>query len=117
MKKRESITLSFCEKCGEKVFSRGKSCSGCGTLPFQWDRNFYDEFEISESEFYEKLGEENWVEYEDWIEKSLQWNYCKDCGKPKEEISKYDDDYVDEETGEVITNNTHPCNPNSPLFE
>jgi predicted amidophosphoribosyltransferase len=53
MEKRESITLLFCEKCGEKVSSRDESCSGCGTLPFQWDRNFYDEFEISESEFYE----------------------------------------------------------------
>ena len=72
MEKRKSITLSFCEKCGEKVFSRDETCSRCGTLPYQWDRNFFEEFDVSQPELIKKLGEENWEEYEEWIEKSLQ---------------------------------------------
>ena len=34
-----------------------------------------------------------------------------------EEVTKYDDDYVNEENGEVVTTNNHPCNPDSPSFE
>jgi ribosomal protein L37E len=117
MGKRESITLSFCEKCGEKVFSRDKSCSGCGTLPYQEDRDFRNENNIPLESFFDDWSEELMEKLNFWCDIETEIHYCKDCGKPKEEISKYDDDYVDEETGEVITNNTHPCNPNSPLFE
>jgi hypothetical protein len=45
-------------------------------------------------------------------------NYCKDCGKSVEEVRKFDfNDIVNEDTGEVTSENNHPCNPNSPIFE
>jgi hypothetical protein len=36
----------------------------------------------------------------------------------KEPIERFNEKYiVDENTGEVITENNHPCNPDSPMFE
>ena len=50
------------------------------------------------------------------IKEPFNISYCKDCGVKMEEVEKYDDDVINEENGEVITTNNHPCNTNSPLY-
>jgi hypothetical protein len=115
MEERVSITLSFCEKCGSKVSSRNEVCSNCKTLPYQFDRSFFDEGEFSTKEVGE-WGKEINQKFDDWVEQGFEINYCKDCGKKLEDLVEYNNDYVSEETGEVITTNNHPCNNDSPLF-
>ena len=116
MEERVSITLSFCEKCGSKVSSRNEVCSNCGTLPYQEDRKFFDENNYPINEVGEWSDELN-QKFDEWVEQGTTINFCKDCGKDIKEILKYDDDFINEETGEVITTNNHPCNPDSPMFE
>lgn len=117
MKKREPVSISYCEKCGSKVSSRDEVCSNCGTLPYQDDRNFQRENSIPDDLFLDDWSEEIKEKFDVWVESETEVNYCKDCGKGMDEVSKYDDDFVNEDTGEVITTNDHPCNPNSPIFE
>jgi hypothetical protein len=117
MEERVSITLSFCEKCGSKVSSRNEVCSKCGTLPYQDDRKFFDENNYPIEDVGEWSDELN-QKFDDWVEKGTTINFCKDCGMSVEEVEKFNfNDIVDENTGEVITENNHPCNPNSPIFE
>jgi ribosomal protein L37E len=88
-------SLSFCENCGQKVFSRNDNCT-CGYLPIQNDNSL---LEINSNLIfpYEK-------------------KYCKDCGKSIELISDFKEDIVNEETGEVITVFPHFCNLKSPTY-
>jgi hypothetical protein len=117
MKIRESISISYCEKCGSKVSGRDEVCSNCGTLPYQDDRNFKNENNIPDDVYIDDWSDEINEKFDRWIEVDTEVKFCKDCGKRMEEVRKYDDDYVNEESGEVITTNNHPCNPNSPIFE
>ncbi len=117
MKNRESVSLSYCEKCGSKVSSRDVVCSKCGTLPFQDDRRFKSENNISDDSYIEDWSDEILEKFDLWVEKDTKVNFCKDCGKKMVEVVKYDDDFVNEDTGEVVTTNNHPCNPDSPIFE
>lgn len=96
---RLDVSLSYCENCGSKVTSRDNKCS-CGFLPIQDDIGF-DEWKTDE---------------EGLIKEPFNISYCKDCGVKMEEVEKYDDDVINEENGEVITTNNHPCNTNSPLY-
>jgi len=115
MEERVSITLSFCEKCGSKVSSRNEVCSNCGTLPYQEDRKFFDENNYPINEVGEWSDELN-QKFDDWVEHGTTINFCKDCGKKLEDLVEYDNHIINEETGEVITTNNHPCNNDSPLF-
>lgn len=117
MKNRESVSLSYCEKCGSKVSSRDEVCSSCGTLPFQDDREFKSEHNIPDDSYIEDWSDEITDKFDLWVEVGTNVNYCKDCGKKMEEVIKYDDHFVNEDSGEVITTNNHPCNPDSPIFE
>ncbi len=117
MKKREPVSISFCEKCGTKVSSRNELCSNCGVLPYQDDRVFRVEHNIPDELHYDDWSDELYQKFDEWCETTLDILYCKDCGKEMEEVKKYDDDFVNEDTGEVITTNDHPCNPDSPIFE
>ena len=118
MEERVSITLSFCEKCGSKVSSRNEVCSKCGTFPYQDDRNFRTESNIPDELHYDDWSDELYKKFDEWLESSNVVNYCKDCGMSVEEVEKFDFNViVDENTGEVISENNHPCNPNSPIFE
>ena len=118
MKKREPVSISYCEKCGSKVSSRDVNCSNCGTLPFQDDRKFELEFEVPIGVHPNDWSDELFKKYSDWLNNFYEINYCKDCGMSVEEVRKFDfNDIVDENTGEVTSENNHPCNPNSPIFE
>jgi len=123
MRERDPISISYCEKCGTKVSSRDELCSKCGTLPFQDDRYYSDEIKDELYPNIDYLNEEQSKKYEEWyLEKFDEWyetnqrNYCKDCGKRMEDLIEYNDDYVNEVTGEVVTTNDHPCNPNPPIY-
>lgn len=118
MKKREPVSISFCEKCGSKVSSRDEVCSNCGSLPYQNDKEFDSEFELPSGVHPNDWSEELFQKYSEWLETSHEVNFCKDCGMSVEEVQKFDfNDVVNEDTGEVTSENNHPCNPNSPIFE
>ena len=118
MEKRGSVSLSFCEKCGSKVSSRDELCSNCGVLPYQDDRSFFIEYNVPNGLHYDNWSEELHEKFEDWCDNETNPRFCKDCGMDLNEVKKYDDDgYLDEETGEVIITNNHPCNFDSPIFE
>jgi len=118
MEKRTPISISFCEKCGSKVSSRDEVCSNCGVLPYQDDREFEKENEVPEGLYFENWSGEQLKKYDDWFDNfSDNIQFCKDCGKRMEEVKKYDDDFINEDTGEVVTTNNHPCNSDSPIFE
>lgn len=118
MKNRESVSLSYCEKCGSKVSSRDEVCSNCGSLPYQNDKEFDKEFELPSGVESDEWSEEFIKKYYEWIESSHEVNFCKDCGMSVEEVQKFDfNDVVNENTGEVTSENNHPCNPDSPIFE
>ena len=92
---RKDESLSYCENCGNKVYSRDTKCS-CGYLPLQEDNKL---LEIQNELIY-----------------PFEKNYCKDCGKDYEEISDLKEDVVNEKTGEVTTEIPHFCNLNSPFY-
>lgn len=117
MEKRTPISISFCEKCGSKVSSRDEVCSNCGVLPYQDDRRFKSENNIPDDSYIEDWSDEITEKFDLWVDVDTKVNFCKDCGKKMDEVIKYDDDFVNEDTGEVVTTNNHPCNPNSPIFE
>lgn len=118
MKKREPVSISFCERCGSKVSSRDEVCSNCGSLPYQNDKELVEEFEVPSGVDSDEWSEETIKKYSEWIKSFRIRNYCKDCGMSVEEVQKFDfNDEVDENTGEVISENNHPCNPDSPIFE
>ena len=117
MKKRTPISISLCEKCGSKVSSRDELCSNCGVLPHQDDRGFRLENNVPIELHYDDWSHELHKKFDDWLTEGTEVIFCKDCGKRMEEVTKYDDDYVNEENGEVVTTNNHPCNPDSPSFE
>jgi hypothetical protein len=115
MEERVPVTLSFCEKCGSKVSSRNEVCSNCGTLPYQDDREFFDENEYPIGQVGEWSDDLN-QKFDEWLEERTEINFCKDCGNKLEELNKLEEYVVNEETGEVITTKKHPCNNDSPLF-
>jgi hypothetical protein len=117
MKKREPVSISFCEKCGNKVSSRDEVCSSCRTLPIQDDRRFKSENNIPEDSYIENWSEELQKKCFDWVDTEPIPKYCKDCGMDLNEVSKYDGESEIDDWGHVITPNNHPCNPNSPIFE
>lgn len=117
MKNRESVSLSYCEKCGSKVSSRDEVCSSCGVLPYQDDRVFKSEHNIPEDSYIENWSEELQKKCFDWVDTEPIPKYCKDCGMELSEVSKYDGESEIDDWGHVITPNNHPCNPDSPIFE
>jgi len=118
MEKRTPISISFCEKCGSKVSSRDEVCSNCGTIPYQDDRYFVLENEVPPNTNFDDWSDELKQKCDDWCGTEPVVNYCKDCGMEVSEVRKYDgEDVIDMESGHVDTPNTHPCNPNSPIFE
>ena len=118
MEKRTPISISFCEKCGTKVSIRDEVCSNCGVLPYQDDRYFSLENEVPENTSFDDRSDELKQKCDDWCGNELITKYCKDCGMELSEVRKYDgEDVIDMESGHVDTPNTHPCNPNSPIFE
>ena len=88
-------TLSFCENCGMKVYSRDHNCKS-GYLPLQEDNSL---LEINSNFIY-----------------PFEKDFCKDCGKKTKEISDFEEDIVNEETGEVTTEFPHFCNLKSPFY-
>lgn len=118
MNNRESVSLSYCEKCGSKVSSRDEVCSNCGVLPYQDDRYFYLENQVPENTYLEDWSEELQQKCMDWVDKEPIPVYCKDCGMDLIEVRKYDEEpIIDMESGHVDFPNSHPCNPESPIFE
>jgi hypothetical protein len=118
MNNRESVSLSYCEKCGSKVSSRDEVCSSCGSLPYQYDKKVDLDFELPSDVHPDNWSEELLHKYSKWLELSHEVNFCKDCGMSVDEVQKFDfNDVIDENTGEVTSDNNHPCNPDSPIFE
>jgi hypothetical protein len=78
-----------------KVFSRDNNCK-CGYLPLQEDNSL---LEINSNFTY-----------------PFEKDFCKDCGKKIKEISDFEEDIVNEETGEVTTEFPHFCNLKSPFY-
>ena len=116
MSVQEPTTLSYCENCGFRVFSRYDLCPNCEFLPFNEDRRYTIELGISDDS--DEWTDEEFKRFEDWSVR-IEPKYCKDCGMSMEDVVKYYDSEgkVDKKTGIITWENFHPCNPDSPTYD
>ncbi len=113
MDDRKPVSLSFCETCGTKVFSRDELCSVCKKLPLCDDR--YNLFVTDKNFDTNEWNEELITEYQKWLFETSP-KFCKDCGMNLDDIETTDVIDVDKRSGDLIYGDNHHCNPHSPLY-